>query len=149
MPDEEVTKKPRRAPRVVGQIPGVAPDILDQLMTGYGKPEDLTGPDGLLNRLKKALIERAMQAELTHHLGYGPGEEPAEDQANRRNGQTEKTVRTDDGPVSIAVPRDRAGTFEPQLIPKHQRHFNGFDDKILSMYARGMTVREIQSHLQE
>jgi transposase-like protein len=148
MPDDQVTKK-RRPARPVGQIPGVPSELLDHLMAGYQKPEDLTAPDGLLAQLKKALIERAMQAELTHHLGYEPGEEPPEEQPNRRNGQSFKTVRTDDGPVEIAVPRDREGSFEPQLIAKHQRHFNGFDDKILSMYARGMSVREIQSHLRE
>jgi transposase-like protein len=148
MPEDQVTKK-RRAARPVGQIPGVPPDLLDQLMAGYQKPEDLTAPDGLLNQLKKALIERAMQAEMTHHLGYGAGEAPPEQQPNRRNGQSTKTVRTDDGPIDVAVPRDRDGSFEPQLIGKHQRHFNGFDDKIVSMYARGMSVREIQSHLRE
>lgn len=148
MSDEQVTKK-RSPARPVGQIPGVPSALLDQLMAGYAKPEDLTAPDGLLNQLKKALIERAMQAELTHHLGYAPGDAPPVDQPNRRNGQSLKTVRTDDGPVEVAIPRDREGTFEPALIPKHHRHFNGFDDKILSMYARGMSVREIQSHLRE
>jgi putative transposase len=149
MPEDDVTKKVRRPPRAVGQVPGVASEVLDQLMSGYEKPEDLTAPDGLLNQLKKALIERAMQAEMTHHLGYAPGDDPPEEQGNRRNGQTTKTVRTDDGPLEIAVPRDRHGSFEPLLIGKHQRQFNGFDDKILSMYARGMTVREIQAHLLE
>jgi len=148
MPDEQVTKK-RRPARPVGEVPGVPSAVLDQLMAGYQKPEDLTAPDGMLNQLKKALIERAMQAEMTHHLGYEAGEAPPEDQPNRRNGQSPKTVRTDDGPVEIAVPRDRDGSFEPQLIGKHQRHFNGFDDKIVSMYARGMSVREIQAHLRE
>ena len=128
---------------------GIPDEILEQLLKDYDKPEDLTGSDGLLMRLKKALIERAMDAELAHHLGYKEGEPPPEDQANRRNGRTKKRVRTDDGPMDIDVARDRDGTFEPQLIPKHQRHFNGFDDKILSMYARGMSVREIQAHLLE
>jgi transposase-like protein len=98
---------------------------------------------------KKALIERAMGAELSHHLGYRAGEPPPGDQPNHRNGHSAKTVLTEDGPVRIAVPRDRDGAFEPVLIPKHARRFTGFDDKIIAMYARGMTVREIQGFLRE
>ena len=98
-------------------------------------------------RFKKALIERALGAELTHHLGYRPGTARPDDVANHRNGTSDKTVLTDDGPVDIEVPRDRHGTFQPQLIPKHERRFTGFDDKILALYARGMTVREIQAFL--
>ena len=98
-------------------------------------------------RFKKALIERALGAELTHHLGYPAGSPRPEEVANHRNGTSEKTVLTDDGPVDIEVPRDRHGTFQPQLIPKHERRFTGFDDKILALYARGMTVREIQAFL--
>ena len=129
---------------------GVFPrEVLDQLLKGYTKPEDLTGPDGLLKQLTAALVERAMNAELTHHLGYEAGEKPAEEQSNRRNGATSKTLRSEQGAISVEVPRDRDGTFEPQIVPKHQRHFNGFDDKILSMYARGMSVRDIRAHLEE
>jgi len=124
-------------------------ELLDGLLKHYSKPEDLIGPDGLLKQLTAALVERAMNAELTHHLGYASGEEPPEEQGNRRNGKTPKTLRSDHGPLTVNVPRDRAGTFEPQIVPKHQRHFNGFDDKILSMYARGMSVRDIQAHLHE
>ena len=97
---------------------------------------------------KKALIERAMRGELSHHLGYAPGATPAPG-GNHRNGATGKTVLTEDGPLRIDVPRDRSGSFEPILIPKHERRFTGFDDKILAMYARGMTVREIQAFLAE
>jgi putative transposase len=100
-------------------------------------------------RFKKALIERALGAELTHHLGYPPGASRPEAVENHRNGTSDKTVLTDDGPVAITIPRDRDGTFEPQLIPKHERRFTGFDDKILALYARGMTVREIQAFLLE
>jgi len=90
-----------------------------------------------------------MEAELTHHLGYEHGEEPSAGQGNRRNGLRSKTLRSDTGPIEVQVPRDRDGSFEPQIVPKHQRSFNGFDDKILSMYARGMSVRDIQAHLEE
>jgi transposase-like protein len=98
---------------------------------------------------KKALIERALGGELSHHLGYPPGGERPEEVSNLRNGASAKTVLTDDGPLRIEVPRDREGSFEPLLIPKHERRFAGFDDKIVAMYARGMTVREIQGFLAE
>src|ERR1700733_50220 len=124
-------------------------ELLDQLLKGYAKPEDLTGPEGLLKRVTGALVERAMGAELTHHLGYEAGELPPAEQQNRRNGTTTKRLRTEQGQLPVQVPRDRAGTFEPQIVPKHQRHFNGFDDKIISMYARGMSVRDIRAHLEE
>jgi len=127
----------------------LTPELLDQLLTGYEKPEDLTGDDGLFRRLKKALIERALGAELTDHLGYAKGDPAGRGSGNSRNGVSAKTVLTDDGEVQIEVPRDRAGTFEPQLIGKGQTRFDGFDDKIISLYARGMTVREIQGHLAE
>jgi putative transposase len=104
---------------------------------------------GVLMQLKKAVIERAMKVEMQDHLGYANGDEKPHEQANQRNGISGKTVLTDDGPVRIDVPRDRDGSFSPKIIGKHQRRFAGFDDKILSMYARGMTVREIQGHLQE
>lgn len=124
-------------------------ELLDELLKEYGGPSGVTGPDGLLKDMTRAVINRAMGAELTHHLGYEAGDTPPEGQDNRRNGKSGKTVRTGQGPISIEVPRDRDGSFEPQLIPKGQRHFDGFDDKILSMYARGMTVREIRAHLEE
>jgi len=98
---------------------------------------------------KKALIERALGAELSHHLGYQPGSAKPEDVGNHRNGVSGKTVLTEDGPLRVEVPRDREGSFEPLLIPKHERRFTGFDDKIVAMYARGMTVREIQGFLAE
>ena len=127
----------------------LTPELLDQLLAGYEKPEDLTGDDGLFRRLKKALIERALGAELTDHLGYERGDPAGRGSGNSRNGVSAKTVLTEDGEVQIEVPRDRAGTFEPQLIGKGQTRFDGFDDKIISLYARGMTVREIQGHLAE
>src|SRR5580765_7895575 len=127
----------------------ITPDLLDQLLANYERPEDLTGDDGLFKQLKKALIERALGAELTQHLGYEKGDPAGRGRGNSRNGTSAKTVLTEDGEVEIAVPRDRAGSFEPQLIAKGQTRFDGFDDKILSLYARGMTVREIQGHLAE
>lgn len=127
----------------------ITPELIDQLLANYEKPEDLTGENGLFKQLKKALIERALGAELTSHLGYEKGDPAGRGSGNSRNGVSSKTILTDDGEVEIAVPRDRVGSFEPQLIAKGQTHFTGFDDKILSLYARGMTVREIQGHLAE
>src|SRR6266536_2139413 len=127
----------------------IAPELLDQLLANYEKPEDLTGVDGLFKQLKRALIERALGVELTEHLGYEKGDPAGRGSGNSRNGASAKTILTEDGEVEIAGPRDRAGSFEPQLIAKGQRRFDGFDDKILSLYARGMTVREIQGHLAE
>jgi putative transposase len=124
-------------------------ELLDELLAEYSNPEDLTGPEGLLKRLTGALVERALQAEMTDHLGYEPGAAEGQGTGNSRNGTGKKTLRTDQGDVTVEVPRDRNGTFEPKLVKKHQRSFKGFDDKILSMYARGMSVRDIQAHLAE
>ena len=125
----------------------VPSEILDQFVRqGPVSPEEL---DAAVRRFKKAIIERALGGELTHHLGYPPGGRKPDDTTNHRNGTGAKTVLTDDGPLPSEVPRDREGTFEPQLIPKHERRFTGFDDKILALYARGMTVREIQGFLAE
>ena len=123
--------------------------LLDELLKDYQKPEDLLGESGLLQQLTKALIERVLQGELTHQLGYEKYERGAKATPNARNGSSPKTLKSKHGTVEIAVPRDRHGEFEPQFIPKHQTHFDGFDDKIISLYARGLTVREIQGHLQE
>ena len=127
----------------------ITPELLDQLLANYEKPEDLTGENGLFKQLKKGLIERALGAELTEHLGYEKGDPAGRGSGNSRNGTSSKTILTEDGDIEITVPRDRAGSFEPQLIAKGQTRFDGFDDKILSLYARGMTVREIQGHLAE
>ena len=123
----------------------VPSEILDQFVgQGAISHEEL---DAAVRRFKKAIIERALGGELTHHLGYPPGGSKPEDTTNHRNGTGSKRVLTDDGPLAIEVPRDREGTFEPRFIPKHERRFTGFDDKILALYARGMTVREIQGFL--
>ena len=124
-------------------------DLIDKLLGDYQKPEDLIGKNGLLKQLTKALVERALNAELTHHLGYEKNDADGRGSGNSRNGVSRKTVTGDFGEVEIEVPRDREGDFEPQIVGKHQRRFTGFDDKILSMYARGMSTREIQGHLQE
>src|SRR3954462_16034281 len=121
--------------------------ILDQFVTdGLLTAQDI---EAAMRRFKKALIERALGAELTHHLRYPTGAPTPDDAGNKRNGTTPKSVLTEDGAVDIDVPRDRAGSFEPVLIPKHERRFTGFDDKILALYARGLTVREIQGFLRE
>src|SRR5919198_36752 len=124
-------------------------ELIDQLLAGREGPEAITGPDGLLKQLTKRVVERAASAELTEHLGYELAGEPPEEQSNRRNGFAPKTLITDHGPVEVELPRDREGSFEPQIVPKHQRRFAGFDDKIISMYARGMSTREISKHLEE
>jgi len=123
-------------------------ELLDQLLAGCKTPEEILGPGGALNRLRKRLIERVLHTEMSTHLGYEKGQKPvASANENHRNGYSSKTVIGEDGPVELAIPRDRLGTFEPQLIKKGQRRFEGFDQKIIAMYARGMTVREIQGFL--
>jgi putative transposase len=124
-------------------------DLLDTLLSDYQKPEDLLGENGLLKQLTKALVERALEAELTDHLEHAKHEPVTHPSGNTRNGKSKKTLKGDFGELPIAVPQDRQGHFEPQLIPKHQTRWSGFDDKIISLYAWGMTVREIQSHLEE
>ena len=128
---------------------GIDKELIDKLLGDYKGPEDLIGEQGLLKELTRALVERAMHAELTHHLGYEKHDPDGKGSGNSRNGTSAKTLKGDFGEVEIEVPRDRKGSFEPKIVPRHQRRFNGFDDKILSMYARGMTTREIQGHLQE
>ncbi len=123
--------------------------LLANLLADYKKPEDLIGEHGLLKQLTKLLVEKALDAELTEHLGHGKHEPVANQAGNTRNGKSRKTLKGEFGELPIEIPRDRHGTFEPQLIPKHQTRWAGFDDKILSLYARGMTVREIQAHLEE
>jgi len=127
-------------------LPKIPAQLLDQLVHGPMTAESI---QDMTTALKKALIERALGGELSHHLGYPPGGDKPAEAGNHRNGSTGKTVLTEDGPLRIEVPRDRQGSFEPLLIPKHERRFTGFDDKIVAMYARGMTVREIQAFLAE
>jgi transposase-like protein len=127
-------------------LPKIPQELLDQIAQGATTAEAI---QDVTMALKKALIERALGGELSHHLGYAPGGDKPAQADNHRNGSTGKTVLTEDGPLRIEVPRDRQGSFEPLLIPKHERRFTGFDDKIVALYARGMTVREIQAFLAE
>jgi len=124
-------------------------ELLEELLKEYKNPEDLLGKDGIIKELTKRLIEKAMDAEITHHLGYEKHSPRGRHTGNSRNGKSTKTVKGDLGEVPIDTPRDRNGSYEPQIIKKHQRRFDGFDDKIISMYARGMTTRDIQDHLQD
>jgi putative transposase len=126
-----------------------SPELIDQLMAGYQKPEDLIGEHGLLKQITKAFVERALQAEMEVHLGHSKNGNVTNSTGNARNGKSAKTLKGEFGEMPIEIPRDRDGSFEPHLIPKHQTRWGGFDDKILSLYARGMTVREIQGHLEE
>ena len=118
--------------------------VIEQLLIGYKKPEDIIGENGLLKRLTKAVLERALQAELTSHLGYEKHDPAGNNSGNSRNGVTRKKVKGEFGEIELETPRDRKGTFEPQIVGRHQTRWTGFDDKILSMYSRGMSTREIQ-----
>jgi putative transposase len=119
------------------------------LLADYKNPEQIIGENGLLKELTKAVLERALKAELTEHLGYEKHDPAGQGSGNSRNGKSRKQLKGDFGELELETPRDRAGTFEPKIVAKGQTRFTGFDDKILSMYSRGMTTREIQSHLEE
>lgn len=139
-------RKPKAAPAAVAAMPPIASELLDQLVKGPMTQESL---EVVMRGFKKALMERALGAEMSHHLGYKVDEPKPLSKTNHRNGKSSKTVLTGEESIRIEVPRDREGSFEPQLIGKHERRFTGFDDKILAMYGRGMTVREIQGFLNE
>jgi putative transposase len=124
-------------------------ELIDDLLKDYKKPEDLIGENGLLKELTKRLLERAMAAELTEHVGYEKHDPVGNNSGNSRNGKSGKTLKGSFGRMPLEVPRDRNGTFEPQIIEKHQTRFTGFDDNIISLYSRGLTTREIQQHLEE
>src|SRR6266568_3543355 len=137
------------------ELPGevrdrLADEVIDELLAGARSEEEIVGPGGVLAQLTKRLVERAMSAELTEHLGYEPHQEPPGGTDNTRNGSTPKTLATEHGSVRIDTPRDRkGGTFEPQIVRKGQRRFEGFDDKILALYSRGLSTRDIETHLAE
>jgi putative transposase len=128
-------------------------ELIKELLKGVDfkklTPEQVTGRDGLIQQLTKRIVETAMQAEMTEHLGYEKHDKPVAKSGNSRNGKSVKTVITNNGAIEIAIPRDRNAEFEPQIIKKHQKRFDMFDDKIISMYALGMTTRDIQGHLKD
>jgi putative transposase len=124
-------------------------ELIDELLAGARTEDEIVGPGGLLADLTRRLVERAMSAELTEHLGYERHQEPPGGSTNTRNGMTPKSLVTEHGPVQVKAPRDRKGSFEPQIVRKGQRRFEGFDDKILALYSRGLSVRDIEAHLQE
>jgi len=124
-------------------------ELIDNLLKDYKKPADLIGENGLLKQLTKQLLERAMAAEMTEHVGYDKHEAIGNNSGNSRNGKSAKTIKGSFGTMPLEVPRDRNGTFEPQIIEKHQTRFTGFDDNIISLYSRGMSAREIQQHIEE
>jgi putative transposase len=127
----------------------ISDEVIDELLAGASTEEEIAGPGGLLADLTKRLLERAMEVELTDHLGYEPHREPPGGAGNQRNGSTGKTLMTEHGPVALDTPRDRNGSFEPKIVRKRQRRFVGFDEKILALYSRGLSTRDISAHLQE
>jgi len=129
--------------------PAIKTEVLDELMKSVKAPGDLLGESGLLKALTAQLVERALQAEMTHHLGFDANGKKPDGATNGRNGYSSKTLLTEHGEIPVEVPRDRDGTFEPQIVKKRERRLAGFDDRILALYARGMTVRDIQGHLEE
>jgi len=137
-------------PELADEVKALLPDgLIDELLAGARTEDEIAGPGGLLAQLTKRLLERALEVELTDHLGFEPHQEPSGGAGNTRNGSTPKTLITEHGSVPIDTPRDRAGTFEPQIVRKRQRRFEGFDDKILALYARGLSTRDIEAHLAE
>jgi putative transposase len=147
---EPAAPSPELVERLPDEVRGGLPDeLIDELLAGAGSEEEIVGPGGLLAQLTKRLVERAMDVELTDHLGYEHGKAPPGGAGNTRNGTTPKTLATEHGSVRIDAPRDRNATFEPRIVRKRQRRFEGFDDKILALYARGLSVRDIQAHLRE
>src|SRR5512144_3151940 len=151
--DAGAARAPRGSVAVDELPPGVrdrlSDGLVDELLAGARTEEEIVGPGGLLADLTRRLVERALSAELTEHVGYQPHQEPRGGTGNARNGTTPKTLVTEHGPVAIKTPRDRQGTFAPQIVRKGQRRFQGFDDKILALYARGLSVRDIEAHLAE
>ncbi len=124
-------------------------DVVDELLAGARTEEEIAGPGGVLSQLTKRLIERALEVELTDHVGFDPHQEPPGGAGNTRNGTTPKRLITEHGQVAIDAPRDRDGSFEPKIVRKRQRRFEGFDDKILALYSRGMSTRDIEAHLRD
>jgi putative transposase len=159
-PEGERSQLPATRPAGASPLPGLpgggllerpelSDELVDELLAGAQTAEQIAGPDGLLGQLTRRLLERALQAEMSEHLGYPPGQAPPGGAGNAHNGRPTKTVLTDQGPVRIRSPRDRNGSFEPKIVGKRQTRWVGFDEKVIALYARGLTVREIQAHLAE
>jgi hypothetical protein len=127
----------------------ISDELVDELLAGASSEEEIAGPGGLLAQLTKRLLERAMEVELTEHVGYEPHCEPPGGAENQRNGTSSKTLICEHGKVEIDAPRDRDGSFEPKIVKKRQRRFVGFDEKILALYSRGMSTRDIEAHVAE
>src|ERR1700749_1083658 len=145
---------PAGSPGILGGVPDeirrkLPDEVVDELLAGARSEEEIVGPGGLLSQLTKRLVERALEVELTDHLGYESHQEPPGGTGNTRNGGTPKTLLTEHGPVAITTPRDRDGSFEPKLVRKRQRRFEGFDEKILALYSRGLSTRDIERYLRE
>ena len=142
-----------RVRSAIGEPPAgggrLSDEVIDELLAGARTEEEVFGPGGVFAALTKRLVERAMEVELTDHLGYEPHYEPPGGTGNTRNGSTSKSLVTDHGKVAIDAPRDRDGSFEPQIVRKRQRRFKGFDEKILALYSRGLSTRDIQAHFYE
>jgi putative transposase len=150
--------EPPGEPAPSPEIPDAVPDeirrqlpdeVVDQLLAGAKTEEEIVGPGGLLAQLTQRLVERAMEVELTDHLGYEPHREPPGGTGTRATGRHPKTLQTEHGPVDIRTPRDREGSFEPKLVRKRQGRFEEFDEMILALYSRGMSTRDIEAHLAE
>jgi putative transposase len=136
----------KKTSKPAGERPAIDPELIDELLKHGHGPEDVKS---VLQQITKAVVERALQGEMTEHLGYGKHEAEGRNSGNSRNGVTKKRLKGDFGAIDLETPRDRNGEFEPRLVKKNQTRFSGFDDKILSMYARGMSTRDIQAHIQE
>jgi putative transposase len=151
---EPLGEPPAPPPGILDRVPDdlrrqLPDDVVDELLAGAQTEEEIVGPGGLLAQLTKRLVERALEVELTDHLGFERHQEPPGGSGNTRNGSTPKTLNTEQGPVEVRTPRDRDGSFEPRLVRKRQRRFEGFDEKILALYSRGMSTRDIEAHLRE
>jgi putative transposase len=142
--------RPSERAELAEEVKVLLPDeLVDELLAGARTGEEITGQGGLLSQLTKRLVERALEVELTDHIGFEPHQEPPGGAGNTRNGSMSKTLITEHGEVRIETPRDRNGSFRPQIVRKRQRRFEGFDDKILALYSRGMSTRDIEAHLEE
>ena len=150
-PSGETTAPPRsRLSGLPSELREQLPDaLIDELLAGAQTEQEIVGPGGLLAGLTKRLVERAVEVELTDHLRYEHGQAPPGGTDNTRNGSTPKTLTTEHGPVPVDTPRDRDGTFEPKIVRKRQRRFEGFDEKIIALYSRGLSTRDIQAYLQD